>query len=120
MATYRQPRSSTRSARGVVVGTAGAALTPAFGAGLACAAPSFLVAAGAVLVAALGGSGLLALTSGCRSGRGVVAPDEPEREESRGGAEARADQAADEHVNRKMHAQVDAREGDARGEDQGP
>jgi membrane-associated protein len=70
-----------------------------------------------IALAAAVGAGAIMLALAVRSGReGGSGPRQAQRDEGGQGAERRADQAAGEHVEREVHAQVDARQRDGRRE----
>jgi membrane-associated protein len=77
------------------------------------------IGAGAALVAALAFVAVARLRSGGRGGR-RGRPDEAQDGERAEGPDARPHRGADEHVEREVHAQVDAREGHGGRDGEGP
>jgi membrane-associated protein len=73
-----------------------------------------------IALAAALGAGVVMLALAIRSGRKRAGgAHQPQREERGQGAEPRADEAAGEHVEREVHAQVDARQRHGGGEPEG-
>jgi membrane-associated protein len=78
------------------------------------------IGAGAALAAALALVAVARLRSGGRGRRPGGRPDQAEHGQRAERPDPRSHRAADEHVEREVHAQVDARQGDGRGDGKRP